>query len=874
MTDDRRSGAGSSGRKGRGPEGSVTDGCGEDVSPDGAEGPAACRMDRQKMRFFGKRWFRRSLFLRWVAVCIPKSKRGDGQGVTPDFPAMEVPSHRQDAFRRVRLRMLRLLLPLHLLAQAVSAPVVALGIWSSSRWLAVVPCVAIEGALLVWVCGVQPRLRGRGKYSRLDDRSLRWALRLLNGGLGLVWFVFIILAFRLQREDAHLLTLGVCFGLMAPLLLCSVVTGAVEAMMVPIVAGLYGALLEDGFHHSVLFTVSFFLTVTVCGFFVAGISRLVGTFLYRMQMARLNQREQADILSLLTRRSVPQGGGWLWETDEAGMLRPPFAGLGRMLGRDEADVAGWTLERLLELPAVAPEHPWPGADLSGAMSPERHLAHCLTNRLAFRELAVRVATGAGGRWWMLTGQPVFRAGVFQGYRGMGTDVTALQAMRKRHFHRVRVDGLTGLPNRLACLEYVQQSLLETARGAQAFVIVLVSLDLSGAARWEAMTAEDAAYVLQVSAARLGVLFDRDAPEGRDRAENRFLARHGMRDLAVVMEVPADRRGRFLEVLALEILSVLRRPVEVPGGCAVEVEAAIGMAVSTVGDGDALVEAAERALQDARRERVGRYSIFDPCADLANSRQKSLFREVRQALRLKAFVLVYQPIANARTGQVIGFEALCRWKGSAYGHLSIEKVIDMIVETGNGLEFDSWVLETACRVARHWPAPLWVSVNMTATHFSLPDIADRIFAVLEKVGLDPRRLQIEVTETQALEAGPPVYHAFRELERRGVRMALDDFGKGFSTLMYLRQFPFSKIKLDAAFIQDMLQDARSAAVVRNVIELAVDLGIAVTAEGVSSPEHYRHLQERGCTEVQGFFLGRPVPEEDVPLCWGRLVPDLW
>ncbi len=198
---------------------------------------------------------------------------------------------------------------------------------------------------------------------------------------------------------------------------------------------------------------------------------------------------------------------------------------------------------------------------------------------------------------------------------------------------------------------------------------------------------------------------------------------------------------------------------------------------------------------------------------------------------------------------------------------------MIIETGNGLEFDFWVLETACRAARRWPVSLWVSINMTATHFSLPDIADRIFSVLERTGLAPQRLQVEVTETRALEAGPLAYHAFRELEHRGVRIALDDFGKGFSALMYLRQFPFSKIKLDAVFIQDMLQDARSAAVVRNVIGLATDLGIAVTAEGVSSPEHYRHLQEHGCTEVQGFFLGPPVPEENVPLCWRRKVEGL-
>ncbi|WP_062508440.1 putative bifunctional diguanylate cyclase/phosphodiesterase [Gluconobacter roseus] len=843
MTDDRGPGAGSSAGKGKEPEDPAADG------PGTGGGFRA--------------WGRRSLLLRWVAFRFLRGHRG---GVL----APQVPTHLQSAFKGRQLRTLRLLLPLHLLAQAVSAPVVALGVWSSGCWLAAVPLLGVWGALLVWILAIQPRIQRLRDYSCADDRSVRRALRQLNGALGIVWFVFIILAFRLHREDVHVLTIGVCAGLMAPLLLCAPVAGAVEAMMVPILAGMYGALLEGCLHRSLPFTASFVIEVTVCGLFVAGVSRLVNVLLWRMQMTRLKEREQSEILSLLMPRSVSQGGGWLWETDEEGRLRNPSAGLCQMLGRVEAEVAGQSLYTVLGLPDSAPGNTLLRAELSGAMSPDLHLAHCLGNRLAFRELAVRALPA--GKWWMLTGQPVFREGIFRGYRGVGMDVTALQATREQHFHRVRVDAPTGLPNRLACLEHVQRRLLEVTRGAQDFVLALVSLDVSGPEGRHEVCAEEAAYLLQVSASRLGALPEQRG-EDHAGAGNRFVARHGVMDLAVMVDVPRDGKGRFPAALAQEMLSVLSGVVKVPGGAVVTLEPAIGMAVSGVENGDALVEAAETALKDARRERVGRYSIFDPCGELADSRQKNLFRDVRQALQMKAFALVYQPIASARTGQVVGFEALCRWKGSSHGYLSIEKVIDIIIETGNGLEFDFWVLETACRTARQWPLSLWVSVNMTATHFSLPDIADRIFDVLERTGLPPQRLQVEVTETRALEAGPLAYHAFRELERRGVRIALDDFGKGFSTLMYLRQFPFSKIKLDAAFIQDMLQDARSAAVVRNVIELAMDLGIAVTAEGVSSPEHYRHLQEHGCTEVRGFFLGPPVPEETVPLCWRRNVAGL-
>ncbi|MEN3166918.1 GGDEF domain-containing phosphodiesterase [Gluconobacter sp. OJB] len=860
MTDDRRSGARSSVGGERGSGASGTSEC--------QDGACAEEPDRQG---FGaarlKGWFRRSLFVRWAVFRIFNRIRSSGLRKDLFFQATQVPAYFQTAFNRGQLRTLRLLLPHHLLAQAISAPVVALGVWSSSRWLALLLLAGVEGALLLWFFRIQPNIRNMRSFA--DYVSLRWALRVLNGTLGAVWFAFIILVFRLHCEDIHLLTLGVCFGFMAPLLLCAPVSGAVDVMVVPVIAGAYGALLEGCFDRSLLFTASFFLMATVCGLFVLGISRLVSVLLWRMQMARLKQREQADILSLLTRQSAAPTGRWLWETDEAGVLRNPSAGLCRVLGRDETQIAGRTLGSLLEIPVS-------GIDQSGPISPERHLAHCLTHRLAFRELVVRAMAAPDARWWMLTGEPVFRDGVFRGYLGVGADVTALQRVRDGHFHRVRHDALTGLPNRLACQEYLQKSLLEAMRLAQTFVVILISLDVSSLGRRRVMTPDEAAAVFQMSLSRLDACLAQNVPKDLNGADGCFVARYGAMDLAVVTGIPVEQKRHFMETLALEILSALSGPVTVPEDVVedrLDVEPAIGMAISTTGDGEVLVEAVERALRDARAERVGRYSIFDPCEEMAGTRQQTLFRDVRQALRQKAFALVYQPIVNAQTGLVIGFEALSRWKGAAHKHLSIEKVIDTIAETGSGLEFDFWVLESACRVARRWPAPLWVSVNMTATHFSLPDIAERILRVLDQVGLAPHRLQVEVTETQALEVGPLVHHAFRELEFRGVRIALDDFGKGFSTLMYLRQFPFSKIKLDAAFIQDMLQDARSAAVVRNVIALGRDLGVAVTAEGVSSPEHCRHLQEQGCTEVQGFYLGRPVPEEDVPLFWGRRVTDL-
>ncbi|MBF0861071.1 putative bifunctional diguanylate cyclase/phosphodiesterase [Gluconobacter kanchanaburiensis] len=839
MTDDRRSGAGGSAS-------------GEECQ----EGLADFRND-VRLRRYGvvRRWFRRSLGLRWITFCILSRKGVSEWRGRRAFSASRLPVHLSRTVMVRHLRTLGLLLPWHLLTQALSATVAALGVWASDRWLAAVLVLGIDGPIFIWSVVVQPRFRKLRLPSDDESRFVRRSLRGLNGILGSVWFVFVIMAFRLHREEIHLLTIGVCVGLMAPLLLCAPVRGAVEIMVIPVVAGLFGAVIEGSFHRSMLLTMSFIFEVMACGLFVVGASRLVEGLLWRTQIVRLRQREKLDILSLLTRCSVPQGGGWLWETDETGLLRNPSIGLCRALGQEETQIAGRTIHALVGLSDLSPETALPS---SGGLSPAYRLRHSLGHQLAFRDLTVRVAKS--DRWWKLTGQPLFRDGAFLGYRGVGTDVTAMQGLSEQHFHRVRIDDLTGLPNRLACLELLQNRLLDMTQGHRVFVMVLVSLEGTRTGEFRKFLPEEQACAVWESVSRVRGLV------GRIVSDEPFIARYGPMDLAFAVDVPSERKYSDLETMALNILSELDRPIFLPSGSEIVLEAAVGIAVACSEDGDALVEAAETALGDARGERVGRYSIFDSSDDLADIRRKSLFRDVREALRLKAFMLVYQPIVNVRTGAVIGFEALCRWKGAAYGHLSIEKVIDVIMETGHGLEFDFWVLETACRTAQRWREDLWVSVNMTATHFSLPDIAERIFAVVERTGLEPMRLQLELTETCALEAGSQTCQAFRKLEGKGIRIALDDFGKGYSSLMYLRQFPFSKIKLDAAFIQDMLQDTRSAAVVRNVIELAMDLGIGVTAEGISSPEHYRHLREQGCTEAQGFFLGRPVLEEDVPLCW--------
>nr|WP_249110142.1 EAL domain-containing protein [Neokomagataea anthophila] len=243
-------------------------------------------------------------------------------------------------------------------------------------------------------------------------------------------------------------------------------------------------------------------------------------------------------------------------------------------------------------------------------------------------------------------------------------------------------------------------------------------------------------------------------------------------------------------------------------------------------------------------------------------------DIRRAVDQHEFQLVYQPIIHAQTGFVVGYEALSRWSGAVHGAVSIQKVIALIEENGQSETFDYWVLETACKQAAGWPKGTWVAVNMAAMHFSVPGVAERILDIVHHAGIDPSRLQLEVTETFALDVGPQVAHALALLDEAGIKLAMDDFGAGYSSMNYLRLYPFSKIKLDASLVQDVLYNPKSKGILRSAVELSVDLGLSLTAEGVSSPEHYRFLREAGCTDLQGFYLGRPVPAEH--LVWGHVM----
>jgi EAL domain-containing protein (putative c-di-GMP-specific phosphodiesterase class I) len=243
-------------------------------------------------------------------------------------------------------------------------------------------------------------------------------------------------------------------------------------------------------------------------------------------------------------------------------------------------------------------------------------------------------------------------------------------------------------------------------------------------------------------------------------------------------------------------------------------------------------------------------------------RRNLEIDLRRALALREFALVYQPQFNLRLNRVTGFEALIRWHSPVRGIVSPLEFIPVAEDTGIINSIGEWVLRTGCREAAAWTDTHNLSVNVSAIQFKSPNLVHAIMSALQDSGLDPQRLELEITESVMLDAGGPALAILRKLRDIGVRVALDDFGIGYSSLGYLRSFPFDRIKIDQSFIRGVSNDAVGRAVVRAVAALGQSLGMATVAEGVETEEQLARITADGCTDVQGYLISKPLPPEHV------------
>lgn len=337
----------------------------------------------------------------------------------------------------------------------------------------------------------------------------------------------------------------------------------------------------------------------------------------------------------------------------------------------------------------------------------------------------------------------------------------------------------------------------------------------------------------------------------------MIARFGGDEFGVLQR--GCREAGDAAALAERIIKMLRVPFSIDDHQIV-IGASIGISLAP-GDGsssDDLLKHADLALYRAKRHGSNIFSFFKPELYQRILARVALEGDLRQAQSRRELDLFYQPVMKAATNTLAGFEALLRWQHPKRGLLSASAFVGVAEEIGLIVSLSDWILRKACQQAQEWPEDIKLAVNLSPVHFRSGKVVESVAEALWQSGLSPRRLELEITENVVLSEDAATQAALRQLRELGVRISLDDFGVGYSSLSYLRAFRFDRIKIDASFVRELPEKRDCAAIVRAISRLAAELGVATTAEGVETKEQLDWLREAGVTEVQGYYVSPAQP----------------
>jgi len=553
----------------------------------------------------------------------------------------------------------------------------------------------------------------------------------------------------------------------------------------------------------------------------------------RAAMQRLRASEERF------RRLTALSSDWYWEQDQDLRFITLSPGL-----ETKAGIAPWRLigKTLPEI-AMAPFH----ADW--------HVhREASTARLPFAHVEFQASDDSGAlRWLSLSGEPLFDADQrFLGYYGTGRDITAKKAVEARIHFQAHHDALTGLANRMLLIDRLEHAMAQADSDGHALWVLFVDLDRFKRIN-DSLGHKAGDAVLKSVAQRM---------QAHMRPADTIARLGGDEFVLVLSDWPA---GSLSLGLVQRMMDAVRAPYAANGN-AILISCSVGIAVypGDAATAELLVERADVAMYRAKEAGRNNAHFYKAEMNALAMNRLRMESDLRGALQANEFVLHYQPQMDLKSGRIVGVEALLRWQHMRPGLRQPAEFIGVAEEIGLIVPIGDWVLNQACQQAVAWQSAglpaMHMAVNLSARQFAQPGLVASVSAALERSGLQPSLLEIEITESLMMTDVEQAVATLADLKRLGVRVSVDDFGTGHSSLYYLKRFPIDVLKIDRSFVRDIVSDADDAAIVAAIISLAHSLDMTVVAEGVEHADQLIYLARCGCDTVQGYMISPPMRAE--------------
>ncbi|GAB3484239.1 putative bifunctional diguanylate cyclase/phosphodiesterase [Marinomonas epiphytica] len=755
------------------------------------------------------------------------------------FKPLTIPNEHKDRFRFYQFCTIARILPLALIATLCCLAGGLYFAWGEIHpewlvvWAGLLFIIAGFDFVIWWLYIVQKRFQevGLGMVNLLT-------LSIITASFSYALLSIHLFSIFSDRERIYLLAIVAAFISSGSWMFASVPRIGLGWAITFCASLVVGWIISFGASYWLLSSLTLIYGITLCCMILIFARRYLEVLLAEAEIERQHQT-----VRLLLNDFEENASDWLWETDSSGRLQYLSPKLIEAWQFDPSELNNQPYTHVLGTLLAN--------NVEEAKHTFSHLAGLFHTHKSFNHYRLPVKINDEIRWWSLTAKPLYgKKQQFIGWRGVTSDITSDVLREQEMLRQANTDTLTGIGNRQFfnnCLKGFFDKHTPYTKCA----LILLDLDNFKSVNDSFGHIVGDQLITEVSH-RLA----------RFRSSKNQLARLGGDEFAFIV---SDYES---EEALLNFTKQLRKSLSAPWqfeGGEINILASIGISTSSNNETqtiETLLRASDLALYAAKNSGRNTTRVFDPTLREQADHKHQILSEMRQAILMNEFQLYFQPKINLADGKIQGFEALARWQHPKKGIITPDKFISISEESGLIIPLGAWVLEKACQCALDWPSNLTVAVNVSAHQLSKKDFLSDVRNTLDKTGLSPERLEIEVTESALLKEQLETIQLLSGLQNLGVKVALDDFGTGFSSLSYLQTLPIDILKIDQSFINKTDSDSKAFAIVQSITQLAHALNLKIIAEGIERKAQVKRLLELNIEAGQGYLYARPMPDNEV------------